>query len=236
MLAISLVWLGCLTTVPARADVVKLAPSGDNTLYSESGELSNGAGEFVFAGRTSLSNIRRALLAFDIAKHIPAGSTIRSVTLSLHVSQSPGRAGGPTLPQSFVLHRLTVSWGEGTSNPGPPGGFGAAATLDDATWTYRFWRASPWGTPGGDFDPAESAIALVPVTDDAPVTFGATAAMVANVQGWLDEPATNFGWILIGNEGAERTARRFDSRENRNEAYRPVLTIEFVPPACGASR
>jgi hypothetical protein len=235
-LGILLAWLGPLVAAPASAEVVKLAPSQDTTLYSEDGNRSNGAGEFVFSGATSRSDVRRALLAFDIAKHVPAGSTIRSVILSLHVSQSPGLAKGPARAQPFVLRRLTASWGEGASNAGPPGGFGATAAPDDATWTDRFWKARAWATPGGDFDPAVVATTVVPVTGDAFVTLGSTAAMVANVQGWLDAPVTNFGWILIGSETAERTARRFDSRENRNEAYRPMLTIEFVPRAGGASR
>ncbi len=240
-LAISLVLLGSLVTAPALADVVRLAPSRDTTIYSESGDLGNGAGEYLFSGHTARSTTRRALLAFDVARHVPAGSKITSATLTLHVSQSPGLAeGAPSqpsaLPAPFVLHGVTAAWGEGTSNAGPPGGFGAGATVNDATWTHRFWNAGIWTTPGGDFNAVGSASTVIPVTSDALVTWGSTAAMVADVQAWLDNPATNFGWVLIGNEAADRTARRFDSRENRNPAYRPVLTIEFIPPVGGRSR
>jgi len=228
-----LLLLGALVApASALADVVSLAPSQDGTIHSEDGALSNGVGEFVFSGRTGLSFNRRALLAFDVARHLPPGSKITQVTLTLHVSQNPSAA----QPEPFVLHRVRAAWGEGTSNAGQPGGFGTAATPNDATWTHRLWDTAVWATPGGDFAGAASAVAVVPVTDDGVVTWGSTAALVADVQEWLDRPASDFGWILIGNETANRTARRFDSRESRHPHYRPVLTIEFVPPAGKTSR
>jgi hypothetical protein len=230
-----------LLTAQVEAGVVSFTPSHDNTLYSENGDLSNGAGAFTFSGRTALSSNRRTLLAFDVAKHVPPGSTITSATLTLHVSQSPGLtqpdpSKPSALPEPFVLHRVTAAWGEGTSNAGPPGGFGAPATIHDSTWTFRFWNADAWRTPGGDFNAGGSASVVIPVTSDAFVAWGSTAAMVADVQDWLDNPATNFGWVLIGNETADKTARRFDSRESPTTAHRPVLTIDFIPPIGGPSR
>ena len=68
-----------LLTAQVEADVVSLNPSHDNTMYSENGDLSNGAGEFIFSGRTALSGLRRALLAFDVAA-LSARSTIASAT------------------------------------------------------------------------------------------------------------------------------------------------------------
>ena len=68
--------LALVAVPPARAEEVTLSPAKDNTIYSE-GELSNGAGTSLFAGTTGdLDNgaLRRALLAFDVAGSIPAGS------------------------------------------------------------------------------------------------------------------------------------------------------------------
>ena len=53
--------------------------------------------------------------------------------------------------------------------------------------------------------------------------------MVAYVQSWLGDPANNFGWLLQGNETEDRTAKRFDTKENPTEGNRPVLSIEFIP-------
>jgi hypothetical protein len=118
-----------------------------------------------------------------------------SAILTLHVSQSPGPAqpgASPSSPAPFVLHRIIAAWGEGTSKASPPGGFGTAATANDATWTYRLWKAATWSTPGGDFDATGSASALIPTMSDGFATWGSTVAMVADVQGWLDNPDLSF--------------------------------------------
>ena len=52
--------------------------------------------------------------------------------------------------------------------------------------------------------------------------------MVADVQDWLDNPGTAYGWLLKGNEVELFTARKFTSRE-AEESVRPMLTIEFSP-------
>ncbi|MCA9730104.1 MAG: multicopper oxidase domain-containing protein, partial [Candidatus Eisenbacteria bacterium] len=56
--------------------------------------------------------------------------------------------------------------------------------------------------------------------------------MVADLQGWVDDPSSNFGWVMIGQEtGMVTTQKRFASRENTNTSYRPVLEITYsVPP------
>src|SRR5713226_7796782 len=65
----------------------------DNTLYEDDlGMLSNGAGQHMFVGTTNAGFLRRALIAFDIAGNIPAGSTIQSVALTLNMSKTSGTA------------------------------------------------------------------------------------------------------------------------------------------------
>ena len=50
--------------------------------------------------------------------------------------------------------------------------------------------------------------------------------MVADVQSWLVNPASNFGWLVLGDESGSGTAKRFDTRES---ASPPVLTVEYTP-------
>ena len=50
---------------------------------------------------------------------------------------------------------------------------------------------------------------------------------MADVQSWLDSPAANFGWLLLGNESISQTTKRFDSKDNEGEANRPVLAVEY---------
>src|SRR5688572_29400378 len=182
---------------------VVLTPAKDNTLYdSGSGSLSNGSGPHMFAGNTA-SGARRRPVAFDL-RQIPVGSRVIHVTLKMTVSMSASAQGG------VALHALLADWGEGASNAGTANdGGGAPAMTNDATWIHRFFPGQRWASPGGDFSTAPDAPSV-------PASSGATwetAEMVSRVQQWVDEPATNFGWMVIGDESASRTAKRFDSRE-----------------------
>jgi hypothetical protein len=217
-----LVALG-ISAPTARADQVVLAPAKDSSLFSYDGDRSNGIGEYLFSGRTdSTFGLRRALIAFDIAGNVPAGSTIDGVSLQLHCSMSAPGSG----PRTHVLRRVLSDWGEAGSDAGDPGGFGASAMPGDATWTHRFWNTTPWTTLGGDFI-GDSATASI---DGVGFYTWSSATMTSNVQSWLDSPVGNFGWILIGDETAIQTAKRIDSRENVLPANRPMLTVDFTPP------
>jgi hypothetical protein len=222
--SVSLIWPALLAALfvtvgaPASADEkVTLGPSKDNTIYAD-GDLSNGAGD-LFAGVTSRSQIRRALLAFDIAGNVPAGSTVTSVQLTLEVNKTNFGAG----TQPCTIHRLLADWGEGTS---VGTGGGAPATTGDATWTYRFFNTERWSSLGGDFVAAASATQDVGESDQS-YTWGSTPQMVADVQAWLVAPAANFGWLVQGNETTAPTTKRFTSREG-DPALRPKLVVQFT--------
>lgn len=121
-----LVSLVCSVVAPrvALADVVTLTASKDNTMYSEDGAKSNGAGEHVFAGNNDNSAPRRALIAFDIAGSIPAGSTITGVQLTLTVTRT--KSGSETV----ALHTALADWGEGISVFGAAQGGNVEVTVD----------------------------------------------------------------------------------------------------------
>lgn len=212
----------------AAADVVAIGASKDNTLYEDAGGLlSNGLGPTFFAGRTSTGEIRRGLLAFDIAAAVPAGSTITGVRLNLHMS------GNQVTAVDFGLHRVLAAWGEGTSNAGSPGGSGASSTLGDATWVHTFFNTSFWSTPGGDFVGAASATASIAGVG---AYSWSSVEMASEVQAWLDTPAANYGWAVVGGEQTASSAKRFDSRQSTTAAFRPVLEVTYTPvPAPGTA-
>src|SRR5437879_3143924 len=121
------------------------------------------------------------------------------------------------------LHKRLADWGEGTSHAPGGEGSGAPATPNDATWRHRFYDTIFWTTQGGDFSATVSASQSVgPVGQ---YTWSSTQ-MVADVQSWLNNPASNFGWLVLGDETAIATAKRFDTRES---ASPPVLTVEYIP-------
>ncbi|HYC61339.1 MAG TPA: DNRLRE domain-containing protein [Thermoanaerobaculia bacterium] len=196
---------------------IELAPSKDNMLVEDGeGSSSNGRGR-IFSGATRIAGLRRALLAFDVAAQIPPGSRITRASLTMTVSRAV------TGNEPMALHRMTADWGEGTSNT--TAGTGALATPGDATWLHAFYPDRRWTTEGGDFDAAVDATANV--GSFGPFTFDPSASMIARIQAWLDQPATNFGWMLLGNEDGFSSARGFDSRESAAER-RPKLTVEFT--------
>lgn len=218
-LAFGTLWM--MTAGTVRADTITLTASKDNTLVKNSGGLlSNGAGQYFFVGTTNRDVNLRGVLAFNL-QTIPTGATITGVTLTLNMSKTI--AGDQTLS----LFRLTKNWGEGTSSS--PAGNGTSATTGDATWIHTFFSTQQWTNPGGDF--ASPASASLSVGAEASYTWGSTAGMVADVQGWLDTPASNFGWIVIGNETEFGTSKRFDSRENGTAANQPKLLVTYTPPA-----
>ena len=86
--------------------------------------------------------------------------------------------------QTISVHKLTADWGEGSS--ASFGGSGASSTSNDATWVHRFFSSTSWSS----------------------------APMVTDVQAWVDASATNFGWLLKGNESSQQTVKKFDSGGN----------------------
>jgi hypothetical protein len=214
-------------TTAATADMVELDASKDNSMYTgfASNTNASGAGPNLFVGRTALGFDRRTLIAFDVSA-IPAGSTINSATLSLVLDMSISG------DEDLTLHRVQQDWGEGTSVPdaggGGGGGSGGAPTAGSSTWEHTFFPGSIWTTQGGDFDAAPSATTVVGGGTFA--YFWSSATMAAEVQAWVDAPATNFGWIVIGDEINSVTAKRFVSREG-SAGNEPKLRIDFTPPA-----
>jgi flagellar hook capping protein FlgD len=225
---LSLITTSLLCVLPsfAAADTVVIGPLKDNTVYAEDSTLSNGSGEHLFAGDNGSASPRRGLIAFDIAASIPAGATVDSVELTLTMSHTSVGSGA----RSIGLHRLLADWGEGASDAEGNEGGGAPAMAGDATWTFRFFNTDAWSVAGGDFVPAESATRVV---QDVGVYVWRSTGMRDDVQGWLDAPSSNFGWILVGEETGPQTAKRFDSRQRLTPASRPTLTIYYRPDPTG---
>jgi len=208
----------CLST-NVLAETVMLEATQDNTLFdSADGTLPNGAGYFMFVGQTSENKARRAVLAFKNLGAIPADAQIQSVKLHLYLSRE-------TSEDTVIrLSRLASDWGEGLSQATGQEGGGAPATADSATWLHRFYNNSKWNTPGGDFSPTPSAQMTVNATGF--YSFESNEAMVADVQNWLADPGSNYGWIMVDGDSAH-SAKRFNTREG-NISRVPMLEVEYT--------
>lgn len=218
----------CTHTLPraASAETVTILPVKDNTLFEDpAGSISNGAGIHLFVGRSLQADTRRAVLAFDVSG-LPVGAQVDSATLTLRMSRT--RAGSVNV----AAHRLLADWGEGGSDAPGDEGTGATSQSGDATWLHSFFNTSNWSNLGGDFNPLPSASTAV---GDADFYHWSSQALADDVQDWILNPLNNFGWLLLADETRVPTAKRFDSRENPNPAFRPTLTVNYtVVPEPGA--
>lgn len=216
---------GQVLRIPLPSSTAVLPASKDNTLYeSETGMLSNGVGQHVFAGVTGgkVGNLqRRGLVAFDLQSTLPDGATIISATLELNMSRT---AVGE---KSISLHKVDKSWGEGASDAAGEEGAGATAAEGDATWMYTYFNTGMWDTAGGDFDAAPSAATTVGAVGQYSWS---SAKMTADLQGWLDDSESSHGWLLKGDESGGASAKRFDSREHSDAANHPNLTVTYIVP------
>lgn len=210
----------------ARADIMQFTPDRDNTLYEHaSADLSNGSGDQIFFGRTGPnadSVVRRALVRFDVSA-LPGDVVIDSVELSLTIDMAPFQfpTGG-----TASLHRVVTDWGEGASHaPGVEGG-GTVPQSPDATWDHSMFDTEFWAQPGGDYLPDASASVGYGMSTET-IIFTTTDALKRDIRKWSTQPSQNFGWIVIGNEGVDHTARRVDSRENTESEEPPLLTVEY---------
>jgi hypothetical protein len=220
--------------------VVSLSAENDNTIYQDDvrpGETSAGNFGHLFSGWT-LENSdrgghdsweRRALIRFDVADFVQSGSIVDSVVLYLSVTRSHPNAG----PRWFKLHRLTAGWGEGASSPAGQGGDGTQAAPPDATWLHRYYPDSLWTNEGGDFLEAASGSARADLPGRR-YRWGNTPEMTADVQGWVVDPESNFGWIVVGEKpldpAVSPSTKRFASRENLETQMRPTLRVYFTRP------
>ena len=222
---------GIYKVVPVVPGSVTLSPSIDNTVFAEDIPLARDRSDalgFLYAGRTGTgtgfgAQVRRSLIAFDVASSIPTGALVTSASLTMTVNRTGPAVTGSTM---ISLHRMNETWGEGSSI-NAAGGTGATATSGDATWRYRFYDSTLWTTPGGSFQPTASAsIPLVFGT----MTWPTSPSLVNDVQTWVNSAASNAGWMVRGDEVTAETAIRFDSKDMGS--FAPQLTVNFgaVPP------
>jgi PEP-CTERM motif len=204
----------------------RFEPSADTTIFADVAgferrwdDVSDGQGQSLWLSTTAGGVLRRSLIRFDLGT-IPDGMQVVSATLTLYESRARDS-------HSASLHRMLAPWGEGASDGGGQGE-GDQAEAGDATWRWRDYLVAEWGTRGGDFVASASASTLVGLPN-ASYTWGSSAGMVTDVQGWLADPAANHGWILIGPEIDAQNAKRFDSGESLTASLRPLLVVQVTP-------
>jgi hypothetical protein len=204
------------------AATTNLVPVADACLFEHNPNNNLGGNGFLPAGVTSTGERARALLRFDLTTAVPAGSAIHSATLGVAVSVANGAG------KNFNLHRLRSAWNEGTGAGFGGGNVGAPANAGEVTWNNRAHPATPWTQPGAQAGADYVSLPSASTAMTSTALSFSSAGLAADVQLWLNQPATNHGWIIIlDGEPGGRSASRLDSRES---ATPPVLTLNYTPP------
>jgi hypothetical protein len=209
----------------AYADSVTLAPSADTSLFENEPDNNLGASLSLVSGANTSGFRSRELMRFDFTGQIPTNAIVQSVTLVVYVVTVPGNGGG--VASVFDMHRLLVDWNEGIGS----GNMGSNALTGETTWNHRFYPDTNWTVPGGGISNDFSATVSASLLWDAigTYTYNSTSNLVADVQQWAANPATNFGWMFISeSENVMQTARRLGSRESGSTV--PALTAQFTLP------
>jgi len=195
-----------LLTGPAdlEADSAVATLADDTTLYENFPDTNGGGDSAVCIGNAgTTANTRRALLRYTLPA-IPAGSTVTRVEWAL-VQDSVRDMGAGPLPVTLVVRRVTSAWVEGTGSGPSSGPCGQGQAVAGVTWNTQPTVAGA--------DSASTAMTtlngFIALFDTNTGT--ANDGLIADVQAWVDDGATNFGWRLaVSEEGTADNSRRME--------------------------
>jgi hypothetical protein len=205
-------------------DTANLLPVADTSLRSSVPDNNFGAVAALTVGVSGsffTPPTNYYLVRFDLTT-IPVNAVVTSATLQLVFVSNPSD------PVSFDLNRLLNSWGEGT-NTVPPNLGGSVARIGDATWNSRLHLVAAWDAPGGLADSDYVSTPSFTSTLSSATNQLSTPGITADVQLWIQNPGTNFGWIFLASGGIVGTGKQIASREDT--ARSPILTVEYTLPS-----
>jgi hypothetical protein len=146
-----------------------------------------------------------ALLFWDLT-NIPNGSTIQSVDITVNVTEISGA--------TYEIYDLKRDWVE-----------------NEATWneyaTGQSWEVAGAG-PGGTGDRGNTEFGTIDGEFLGLSTVSLNAAGVAVVQSWVDNPTSNYGFIIQDYVAASNNLD-FSSREATTITERPEITVTYLP-------
>ena len=150
---------------------------------------------------------RRILMRVDVSS-LAAGVAVTGAELHIWV----GTAVNDYSTELYTVYPMLEEWKEGVQD----------AAAGNASWDVRL-PATPWSATGaGVGSRGASAVgSFVPAGIDTEYAIELDADMV---QGWVDDPASNFGIVILsaGTDGG-----CFDSSEFATASKRPSLVVTY---------
>ena len=225
--------LALCAAAPALGATQVLAPSDDTFINSINPDNSNGGSTSVFTGQDGHGGVMRALLHFAMPAGLQGRASVTSVQLQLTVRALPNGTAGTAAIETLAA--AAQPWLQGNGSGELPGtitvGLPCGGTITGATWNQTSCAtATSWTIPGGSVAASPSGQAdTTGVAANAAVIWSSAAnpAMKADVQSWIDAPATNDGWRLASStEGTSAAIQRFYSTEAGT--FAPSLTMTYA--------
>jgi len=146
------------------------------------------------------NNVMSGLIRFDTSS-LPVGWTVNSATLKLYSHYASSG-----LPTQITLYKLSKAWDPTT-----------------ATWLAAN-AGTNWTGPGATGTDDRASTAVASFTADAMGWY--TIDVTSAVQDWVNDPASNFGLILVGS-GDVSSRHDFRSSDWLNQSERPILEASF---------
>ncbi|MXX59828.1 MAG: DNRLRE domain-containing protein [Rhodothermaceae bacterium] len=185
-----------------------MAPTTDYRGTRDTKIRENSPGEF-FGSDTEIEvdgdSDKAGLLKWDLSS-IPANSTILSAEIILEITN------GST--DTYEVYELRRDWEEGESN-----------------W-YQYSNGNMWQVEGanGSDDRGSDVLGSFDAEFPGRDTIRLDQAAMTAIKGWVDDPSTNHGFILLDYDDSSSDGIDFDSREVSTEENRPKLTVTYTPP------
>lgn len=180
------------------------AGTQDARLSDKDLTFNRGSDAFIEVESSSDAGGKPTLLRWDL-REIPPGSAVSSVSITLGMASV-------SREEAYVVHALQRPWVE-----------------IEATW-LEYAAGKPWGSPGGKGPDDRGSPVLarfVPVR--GAFTFDLSPDGVKVVQGWVDAPVSNRGFILLST--TDQGEFYAHSREAETPSSRPKIAVTFRTPS-----
>lgn len=145
-----------------------------------------------------------ALLYWDLSA-IPSGSIVTAVEITVNAFNPSSH--------EYELYESKRAWSEG-----------------GATWQV-YDTGLPWETAGasGANDRGSTALGGLSAPSTGFQTVALNASGIAVVQGWIDSPSSNLGFVLQDYSDANSDGIDFYTREAAAVGDRPMLSVTYLP-------
>lgn len=195
---------------------VKSAKSADIRTFGGVTNENDGAGAVLRVYKDGSNNIYRSLVKFDLSNQIPTNAIVTGVSITL---KAEGTQSGTLTISAYNVLR---DWGEGTKTL-------SAAASGECNWDAAKASVDNWGTAGCSNTSTDRSN----TAEDSKVVSSAAdwvmTPSIATVQGWVSNPATNFGLLIKSNEPAGTNYIYFHS-DDAAAANQPSITVTYTVP------